>query len=97
MSVNTFVLAIAEQLTGQSIVFTCHHNPREVVSERSSGTPLRVRLGSMVSYQATGKLFDGNGIDPDVLIDPVPEYFIGVRDNQIEEAIKQIKQISAKR
>jgi hypothetical protein len=40
-------------------------------------TALRVRLGSMVSYQASRELFDGNGIEPEVLINSLPEYFIG--------------------
>ena len=45
----------------------------------------------MVSFQADGKLFDGNGIYPDILLEPVPEYYIGGRDNILEEAVKQIK------
>lgn len=54
-------------------------------------TPLRLRIGSMASFQADGKLFDRNGIHPDVLLEPVPEYYIGGRDNQLEEAVKRIR------
>jgi hypothetical protein len=54
-------------------------------------TKLEVRLGSMASFQADGRLFDGNGIRPDVLMEPVPEYFIGGRDNLLEEAVKRIR------
>jgi peptidase S41-like protein len=54
-------------------------------------TPLRLRIGSMASFQADGKLFDGNGIQPDVLVEPVPEYYIGGRDNVLEEAVKRIR------
>jgi hypothetical protein len=31
---------------------------------------------------------DGNGVQPDVVIEPVPEYYIGGRDNVLEEALK---------
>jgi hypothetical protein len=54
-------------------------------------TQLVLRIGSMASFQADGKLFDGNGIHPDVLIEPVPEYYIGGRDNVLEEAMRRIK------
>jgi hypothetical protein len=53
-------------------------------------TPLVLRIGSMASFQASGKLFDGNGIQPDVPVEPVPEYFIGGRDNALEEAVRRI-------
>jgi C-terminal processing protease CtpA/Prc len=54
-------------------------------------TPLRLRIGSMASFQADGKLFDGNGVDPDVLVEPVEEYYIGGRDNVLEEAVRRIR------
>src|SRR5262249_8736262 len=56
-----------------------------------SETGLRLRLGSMVSFQADGKLFDGNGITPDILIVPIPEYFIGGKDNALLAALNWIK------
>ena len=59
-------------------------------SFRLAGTRIAVRLGSMVSYQTSGKLFDGNGVQPDVPVDPVPEYFIGGRDNALEKALQII-------
>ena len=54
-------------------------------------TPLRVRLGSMASFQSDGKLFDGNGVMPDVVVEPAPEYYIGGSDNVLEEAVKLVK------
>jgi hypothetical protein len=53
-------------------------------------TPLEVRIGSMVSFQADGRLFDTNGIRPDVELAPVPEYYIGGRDNVLEEAVRRL-------
>jgi Peptidase family S41 len=54
-------------------------------------TKLSLRIGSMASFQANGKLFDRNGIYPDVLVEPLPEYFIGGRDSQLEEAVKLLR------
>ena len=56
------------------------------------GTNLRLRIGSMASFQADGKLFDGNGVLPDVRVEPVPEYYVGGRDNVLEEAVRRIVQ-----
>jgi hypothetical protein len=54
-------------------------------------TPLRLRIGSMASFQADGRLFDGNGVLPDVRVEPLPEYYAGGRDNQLDEAVKRIQ------
>jgi len=54
-------------------------------------TPFRVRLGTMASFQADGKLFDGNGVRPDIVVEAAPEYHIGGRDNVLEEAGQRIK------
>ncbi|GJM24865.1 MAG: hypothetical protein DHS20C16_12800 [Phycisphaerae bacterium] len=47
---------------------------------------LRMRIASMASFQADGKLFDGNGVQPHVLVNQAPEYFIGGRDEVLETA-----------
>jgi hypothetical protein len=54
-------------------------------------TPLRLRIGSMVSFQADGTLFDGHGVTPDVTVEPTPEYYIGGPDAALAEAIKRVK------
>ena len=42
----------------------------------------------MASFQRTGLLYDGNGIEPDVVVDPEPEYFLtGGADNILQEAL----------
>ena len=53
-------------------------------------TPLRVRVGTMASFQADGKLFDGNGIQPDVRVEANPEYFVGGPDNVLDQAVRLI-------
>jgi C-terminal processing protease CtpA/Prc len=52
---------------------------------------LRLRLSSMASFQKDGKLFDGNGVQPDIFIEPLPEYFLkNGKDNVLEKAIRFI-------
>jgi C-terminal processing protease CtpA/Prc len=55
-------------------------------------TPLRLRIGSMVSFQADGRLFDGHGVQPDVLVEPTPEYYIGRGDNALKAAMKRLRE-----
>jgi hypothetical protein len=57
-------------------------------------TKLRLRIGSMASFQSDGSLFDGNGVYPDVVVEPVPDYFIGGRDNVLEAAVKRIRGVA---
>ncbi len=54
-------------------------------------TPLRLRIGSMASFQADGRLFDGNGVRPDVVVEPMSGYYIGSGDNVLAEAINRIR------
>jgi hypothetical protein len=53
-------------------------------------TALRLRIGSMVSFQADGRLFDGNGVLPDVVVEPTPEYYAGGADNVLAAALERI-------
>jgi len=53
-------------------------------------TTLRVRIGTMASFQADGRLFDGNGIQPDIRVEASPEYFIGGPDNVLDRAVRLI-------
>jgi len=66
-------------------------------SARSIRTSLResglvVRLASMISYQKDGKLYDTNGVMPDIIVEPEPEYFLhNGHDNILEYALKFLK------
>lgn len=55
------------------------------------GTPFRVRLGSMASFQGHGELFDGHGVAPNIILEATPEYHIGGQDNVLVAAVKRIK------
>jgi len=41
----------------------------------------------MASFQPNGKLYDGNGFQPDIIIEPVPIDFIGETDTVLDTAI----------
>ena len=61
----------------------------QVIELPSSG--LKVRFASMASYQASGELFDGRGVQPDVLIGPEPEHFVvGGRDVVLERGLELV-------
>ena len=51
---------------------------------------ISIRLSSMASFQPNGKLYDGNGIQPDVVIEPIPTDFIGKTDTVLDAAISYI-------
>lgn len=53
-------------------------------------TSLLLRIGSIVSVQADGRLFDGHGITPDVVIEPVAEYYIGGTDTALQAAVRRL-------
>jgi len=46
----------------------------------------------MASFQPNGQLYDGNGIRPDIVVEPVPTDFIGRTDTVLDTAIKYINQ-----
>jgi len=53
---------------------------------------LRIRHASMASFQRSGRLHDGNGTEPDVRVEPDPDYFLKHgRDNQLETALEVLK------
>lgn len=49
------------------------------------------RLASMASFQPDGNLYDGNGVHPDVVIEPSPDFFIGGEDKALTKAIELIE------
>lgn len=60
------------------------------VNYRLHNSLIRVQLSSMVSFQPNGKLYEGNGIQPDVYVEPVPTDFIGRTDTVLDAAIQRI-------
>lgn len=53
---------------------------------------LSMGLASMASFQISGRLHDGNGTQPDVVVVPEPEYFLaGGEDNILQAALARIR------
>jgi len=49
---------------------------------------IEITIGSMVSWQMNGQLFDGHGVQPDHAVEHRPEYFIGRNDGALTAAVK---------
>lgn len=49
----------------------------------------RVQLSSMAAFRADGALYDGRGIEPDVVARPTPTDLIGKTDSVLEAALKR--------
>jgi hypothetical protein len=64
------------------------------VNYRLGNSKIRVQLSSMASFQPNGKLYEGNGIQPDIYIEPVPTDFIGKTDTVLDAAIQTISRKS---
>ena len=54
-------------------------------------TRLRLRLSSMASFRPNGKLYDGRGIEPDVVVNPDAGYWIGRSDPALKEALRRLR------
>lgn len=52
---------------------------------------IKIHLSSMASFQPNGKLYDGNGIQPDFIIEPIPTDFIGKTDSILQAAIQKLQ------
>jgi C-terminal processing protease CtpA/Prc len=46
----------------------------------------------MASFQPNGKLYDGNGIQPDMIAEPVPTDYIGQSDTVLDKALRTIEE-----
>jgi hypothetical protein len=60
-------------------------------SYRLRNSRIRIHLSSMASFQPNGKLYDGNGIQPDIVVEPIPTDFIGKTDTALDAAIGHIQ------
>ena len=62
----------------------------QVVQLPASG--LKARFASMVSFQASGELFDGRGVQPDVRVEAAPGTFLaGGDDPVLERGVEEIR------
>lgn len=57
---------------------------------------IKVQLSSMVSFQPGGALYDGNGVQPDVLVEPTPTDLIGRTDSALNAACRKLQTAPAR-
>ena len=55
-----------------------------------TNSEIEFSLASMASFQPSGKMYDGNGIQPDVLMKPVPSDWLGRTDTLLDGAHKSV-------
>ncbi len=58
---------------------------------RLRNSHIRICLSSMASFRPNGKLYDGNGIQPDIYAEPIPTDFIGETDSVLTKAIEKLQ------
>lgn len=65
--------------SGRSVYFDLKHSN------------INIRLSTMLSFQRNGKTLDGNGTEPDVVIERRKEQILGEKDTQLEDLIELIQ------
>ena len=58
---------------------------------RLKNSRMRVRLSSMASFRPNGKMYDGNGIAPDIVVEPIPNDYVGKTDSVLDAALEHLK------
>ena len=56
-----------------------------------ANSDISVRLSSMASFRTNGLLYEGRGIQPDIVMEPEPGYFIGQSDATLKAAIEVLR------
>lgn len=56
----------------------------------------KISLASMASFQPDGQLCDGNGVQPDIVVEPTPGYFIGEADNVLDAEVERLRSGSSR-
>jgi hypothetical protein len=65
---------------------------RIITTLRNSG--LDLYLSSMASFQKTGELYETNGVQPDVYLEPLPEYYLqGGPDTTLDFAVRSFDRV----
>ena len=62
---------------------------------RLPNSRLPVKISTMASFQPNGKLYDGNGIQPDIVIKNTLEDILGQKDSMIEAAVEHLDKAAA--
>jgi len=54
-------------------------------------TGVKLRVSTMASFAPTGRLYDGNGIEPDVVVEAKPSDWTGATDTQLAAAVRLLR------
>jgi hypothetical protein len=60
------------------------------VKHRLDHSLISIALSAMASYRPDGRLYDGRGIEPDILRKPIPAEFIGRTDLTLDAAVAHL-------
>ncbi len=52
---------------------------------------LGVELSTMASFRSDGRLYDGRGVEPDVVMEPSPLDFVGRTDTVLDAAVQRLR------
>jgi hypothetical protein len=52
---------------------------------------IRGRISSMASFRPDGRLYDGRGVEPDVVVESTPEDWVGRTDSQLDAAVRLLR------
>ena len=65
------------------------------MQHRLPNSRLPVKISTMASFQPNGKLYDGNGIQPDIVVEKTMDDITGEGDSMIEAAINHLNKAAA--
>ena len=52
---------------------------------------IKLKVSTMLSFQRNGKTLDGNGTEPDLVIEPTLDDVLGKKDTQLEQLLEHIR------
>jgi len=90
-SATDIFLCALKELPGVVLVGTPSGGGSGLTNRHSLGHGFTARLSTMVSFRPDGRLLDGNGVDPDVLIHPAVEDFVTHKDGIRQRAIEVLR------
>lgn len=92
-SATDIFLAAMKEIEGVTLIGRPSAGGSGMARTHCLGGVLRVELSSMVSFMPDGRLFDGNGISPDIAVWPVPtDYLINGTDTVLDAAIRWLEE-----
>ncbi len=87
---DIFVSAFAELPQVTLIGTTTSGGSGRSQTHRLQHSELAVRLSTMASFRTNGKLYDGNGIAPDIAVTPTLADRLGQSDSTLDRALEEI-------